>query len=93
MSKISREEFAKKYVDKFDDDTGIEFLEDVTDSFIEEEVVKKSDYDEVLSKYEDIKEKYKSRFTEAENSNKVEIKKPEELEEKKYIDIKDIFMR
>lgn len=93
MSKISREEFAKKYVDKFDDDTGIEFLEDVTDSFIEDEVVKKTDYDEIVSKYEDIKEKYKSRFTDVENSKKDEIKKPEELEEKKYIDIKSIFER
>lgn len=93
MSKISREEFAKKYVDKFDDDTGIEFLEDVTDSFIEDEVVKKSDYDDIVSKYEDIKEKYKSRFTDAESSKKEEIKKPEELEEKKYIDIKSIFER
>lgn len=93
MSKISREEFAKKYVDKFDDDTGIEFLEDVTDSFIEDEVVKKTDYDEIVSKYEDIKEKYKSRFTDAENSKKDEIKKPEELEEKQYIDIKSIFER
>lgn len=92
MSKISRDEFAKKYVDKFDDDTGIEFLEDVTDSFIEDDVVKKSDYDDILSKYDDLKEKYKSRFTEAETV-KEEIKKPEELEEKKYIDIRSIFER
>ena len=92
MSKISRDEFAKKYVDKFDDDTGIEFLEDVTDSFIEDEVVKKSEYDDILSKYEDIKEKYKSRFTDVENNQEIKnnFEEPKEIE---YIDIKSIFER
>ena len=95
MSKISRDDFSKKYVDKFKtEDDGIEFLEDLSDSFTDEEVVEKSLYDDISSKYEDLKEKYKSRFFDSETEKKESFPtKKEELEEKEVIDIKSIFKR
>lgn len=96
MSKISRDDFSKKYVDKFKtEDDGIEFLEDLSDSFTDEEVVEKSLYDDISSKYEDLKEKYKSRFFDSEDDKKIPFpnKKEEELEEREVIDVKSIFKR
>ena len=95
MAKISRDDFSKKYVDKFtSEDDGIEFLEDLSDSFTDEDVVKKSEYDDINSKYEELKEKYKSRFLDVETNKKNEpFPKKEELEEKEFVDIKSIFKR
>ena len=94
MSKISRDDFSKKYVDKFKtEDDGIEFLEDLTDSFTDNEVVEKSLYDDISSKYEDLKEKYKSRFFDSTEEKPLTNKKEEELEEREVIDVKSIFKR
>ena len=94
MAKISRDDFSKKYVDKFtSDDVGIEFLEDLSDSFTNEDVVKKSEYDDINTKYEELKEKYKSRFLDVESEKLPFPEKKEELEEREFIDIKSIFKR
>lgn len=95
MSKISRDDFSKKYVDKFKtEDDGIEFLEDLTDSFTDKEVVEKSLYDDISSKYDDLKEKYKSRFFDStEKEIPLTNKKEDELEEREVIDVKSIFKR
>lgn len=94
MAKISRDDFSRKYVEKFKtEDDGIEFLEDLSDSFTDKEVVEKSLYDDVASKYEDLKEKYKSRFFDTDEKVEPPKEKDEELEEKQVIDIKSIFNR
>ena len=89
--KLSKEELKKK-IDEVvtDDDVKISLLEDIEDSVDvadETEKVEKSAYDEVVAKYEEIKQKYKDRFLKGEE---VEEKKDEELKEEEVIDVKEI---
>ena len=100
MSKLSQEEFIKKYTEEkkvfSDDDSAIEFMEDVSDSMKTEDSSDKIDELEKENKrlteeLSDVKQKYKDRFL---SSDKKEVEdkedKKEEIEEKKVIDIKEI---
>ena len=88
--KLSKEDLKAK-IDTYEDipeETKISLLEDIEDSVdvIEEPVV-----NEFELKYNDLLEKYKSRFFEkVDEPVVVEEKVIEEPEEKKYIDIKFI---
>ena len=97
MSKLTKEEIIKKYTEEKeyfpDDDSKIEFMEDVTDSMVEEssdkdEIKKlKEENERLTSEVSDIKTKYKERFLTSENKSE---EKTEEPEEKTVIDIKEI---
>lgn len=101
MSKLTKEEIIKKYTEEKeyfpDDDSKIEFMEDVTDSMVEEssdkddEIKKlKEENERLTSEVSDIKTKYKERFLTSENKSEEKIEEPEEPEEKTVIDIKEI---
>ena len=102
MSKLTKEEIIKKYTEEKeyfpDDDSKIEFMEDVADSMVEdssdkdEEIKKlKEENDRLTSEVSDIKTKYKERFLTSENkSEEKSEEKNEEPEEKTVIDIKEI---
>lgn len=68
--KLSKEELKKKIDEVItDDDVKISLLEDIEDSVDvadDTEKVEKSAYDEVVAKYEEIKQKYKDRFLKGE---------------------------
>lgn len=93
--KLSKEELKKK-IDEVvtDDEVKISLLEDIEDSVDvadETEKVEKSAYDELVAKYEEIKQKYKDRFLKGEEV--VEEKKEdddEELKEEEIVDVKEI---
>ena len=81
--KMSKEELSQKINEmEIDEDKKISLLEDISDSFIEEDTSK---YDELNQKYEELKQNYKERFLIGDTS-----KKEEELKEEKIIDIKEI---
>lgn len=95
--KLSKEELKKKIDEKIEDnDTKIELLEDIEDSFEIEadkgETVSKEDYETLKAEHESLKEKYKNRFL---SKDEEKEEKPdddgEELEEEKVIDVKEIF--
>lgn len=93
--KLSKEELKKKIDEKIsDDDLKIELLEDVEDSFESDdsEKISKEEYEKVISERDEIKQKYKDRFLNNEES-KEDDEEPEEkgLEEKDVIDVKEIF--
>lgn len=92
--KLSKEELKKKIDEVIqDDETKISLLEDIEDSMEvsdETEKVEKTAYDEVVTKYEELKEKYKERFLKGEEVEKTEDEEPEETEEKEVIDVKEI---
>lgn len=92
--KLSKEELKKKIDEVIeDDDLKIALLEDIEDSMdiVEEgEKVEKSVYDELMTQYEELKEKYKNRFLAPEDVP--EEKEVEETEEKEeVIDVEEIF--
>lgn len=90
--KLSKEELKKKIDEKIsDEDLKIELLEDIEDSMEisdESEKVDKVAYDEVVAERDEIKRKYKERFLEGSDEEKVE--ESEELEEEEIIDVKEI---
>lgn len=94
--KLSKEELKKK-IDEVvqDDEIKISLLEDIEDSIEvadESEKVEKSAYDEVVAKYEEIKQKYKDRFLKGEEPEEKEDEETEdeELKEEEVIDVKEI---
>lgn len=93
MSKLTKEEFLKKYSEKVEDsDLQLELMEDIADSFeVDSDSVSSEEFKELTQKYDDLKEKYKSRFLDVkEDNSKKDEKETEELEEKEYVDVKDI---
>lgn len=85
--KLSKEELKQKINDlAVDDDVKITLLEDVEDSF-ETTEDNSEELTALQTKYEDLKEKYKSRFL----NGKEEGKKEEELEEQEIVEESDIF--
>lgn len=94
MSKLSKEELIKKISEKVEDsDLQVELMEDISDSFeVDSDSVSEEEFVELTKKYEDLKEKYKSRFLEVKEDEKEtkEDDEKEELEEKEYVDVKDI---
>lgn len=95
--KLSKEELKKKIDEKIEDnDTKIELLEDIEDSFEIEadkgETVSKEDYETLKAEHESLKEKYKNRFLSKDEEKEEKTDDDgEELEEEKVIDIKEIF--
>lgn len=86
MAKLSLEELNNKINSlEIDDDVKIELLEDVTDSFSNDN---SEELDKIKTELVDLKEKYKQRFLSSDE--KKEDKKDDELEEKEIIDIKEI---
>ena len=94
-------ELIDKVKDKIEDkDLQIELLEDITDAVEPtEEMISKAEYDKLVveldlmkKKYEDLQNKYISRFGKSESviPNEVEMPKDAE-EEKEIVDVKDIF--
>lgn len=85
--KLSKDELIAKINGyEIDDNIKIELMEDVTDSF------DTSETDELKTKYEELKQKYKDRFLkgeETEKETKDETDNPE-MEEKEVIDVKEI---
>lgn len=92
--KLSKDELKKKIDEVIqDDETKISLLEDIEDSMEvsdESEKVEKTAYDEVVTKYEELKEKYKERFLKGEEVEKTEDEETEDEEEKEVIDVKEI---
>ena len=101
MAKLEKKEIIEKVIDKVEDtDSKMELLEDIADSFkeSEKEVVDKSEYDALMKEnqklktdYDDLKNKYISRFSSVSSQEKNEVSKPEELKESKIIDVRSIF--
>lgn len=84
--KISKEELISKINElELEDGKKIEIMEDITDSMVEPDT---SELDSLKESYNDLQNKYKERFLEGDK--KTEEKNIEELEEKKYIDVKEI---
>lgn len=84
--KISKEELITKINElELDDGKKIELMEDVTDSMVEPDT---TELDTLKTKYEELQNNYKERFLGGDKITKEE--KEEELEEKKYIDVKEI---
>lgn len=90
--KLSKEELKQKINDlAVDDDVKITLLEDVEDSF-ETTEDNSEELTALQTKYEELKEKYKSRFlTGKEEDKKEDDKKEEELEEQEIVEESDIF--
>lgn len=96
-------ELIDKVKDKIEDkDLQIELLEDITDSVAPtEEMISKAEYDKLVveldlmkKKYDELQNKYISRFGSSDSvvPNEVEMPKDAtEEEEKEIIDVKDIF--
>lgn len=91
MMKLSKEELKQKINDlAVDDDVKITLLEDVEDSFETED--NSEELTALQTKYEELKEKYKSRFLNGKEEDKKEDdKKEEELEEQEIVEETDIF--
>lgn len=97
--KLSKEDLKKK-IDEVvqDDEVKISLLEDIEDSIDvadEGEKVEKSAYDEVVTKYEEIKQKYKDRFLKGEDTEELKAETvdedtEDELKEEEVIDVKEI---
>lgn len=94
MAKLSREEFKSKYNGLItdNDDLLIGLFEDIDDSFPDnsDEINRlQSELADRDQKYNDLQEKYKSRFLESttEASQETIV---DEVEEKEYIDVKEI---
>lgn len=91
MAKLGKDEFNKKYSEKINDDSLlIELMEDATDSFDNESEVNslKAELEQRNKEYEELKSKYKERFLSGEVAPKKEVE--EVLQEKEYVDIREI---
>lgn len=98
--KLTKQELKQKVSDSItdNDDLVISLLEDIEDSMNEDttenvlnETLQKEN-EELKFKYEDLKARYKERFLSGDNAEEKieEDKKEEGLQEKEYIDIKEI---
>lgn len=91
--KMSKEDLIAKVNDKvMDEDVKIELMEDITDSFTENETNEedKQRVEELEEKYKTLQEKYKERFLQGTEIKKEEKNEDDGLEEKEVIDIKEI---
>lgn len=100
MAKLSLDEFKNKYNEKIvdNDDLLIELMEDATDSFSTDEVIKnleaeiatkEAEIAEKEAEIDDLKRRYKERFLTS-NEEAIEEKEKEELKEENIIDIREI---
>ena len=89
--KLSKEDLIAKINDKvMDEDVKIELMEDITDSFEENDGKDDERVTELEEKLKNLQEKYKERFLKNEKEDNEEKDEGEELEEKEVIDIKEI---
>lgn len=100
MSKLTSDEFIKKYTEDkkvfSDDDSAIEFMEDISDSLAEkdnskdEEIKKLQEENSALQeKVEEVTTKYKERFLSPREIPEEKIVREEPIE-RNFIDIKEI---
>ena len=101
MAKLSKEEF----IAKIDATTGlteeekVSFMEDIADTFEPADNSElenaKAELEKKTSEYDELLEKYKARFMSSEEVEVVdeEEKVEPEMEEKEYVDVKDIFTK
>ena len=100
MAKLTKDELIKKVSEKIEDtDLQLELMEDISDSFMDGDVVDRAELDKVSQELADLKEKYRSRFLEVKDVLEVveEAKaeesteeSTEELKEEEVIDIQEI---
>lgn len=95
MAKFSAEELSSRVNElELDDDVKISLMEDITDSVSPDESEElaniKAELEKAKADYEELKEKYKARFLKAVESEEVEEKSEEDLEEKEVIDVKEL---
>lgn len=95
MAKYSAEELSSRINDlELDDDVKISLMEDITDSVSPDESEElasvRAELEKAKADYEELKEKYKSRFLQAVETEEVEEVKDDDLEEKEVIDIKEL---
>lgn len=91
MAKLTKEELIRKISEKVEDnELQVELMEDITDSFGEE--IDISELDELKNKYDDLMEKYRSRFLEVKEVKEEldESSEEEEMKEEEVIDVKEI---
>lgn len=94
MARLSKEALINRINDlPIEDEMKISLMEDVTDSvdgevITAEEKVKIDGYDDIKFKYEELVKKYKDRFVSSETETIIE--EPKTVEEKEFIDIKEI---
>ena len=85
--KLSKEDLKKKVNEmEIDDETKIELLEDIEDSFEVES--DNTELEEIKTKYEELKEKYKARFLDSDSKEEEEEK--EEVKEVEEVDVEEI---
>lgn len=99
MANLEKKEILDKVSEKVSDkDLQMELLEDITDSFEKtDETVSKKDYDNVkveldlmTKKYNDLQDKYISRFSDVQSTKENTIVKEEPIENK-IVDVRSIF--
>ena len=85
MAKLTKEELIKKVSEKIEDtDLQLELMEDITDSFMDGEVVDKAELDKVSKELAELKEKY------VEEAKEEVTDSEDELKEEEVIDIQEI---
>ena len=101
MSKLSSDEIIKKYTEEkkvfSDDDSAIEFMEDISDSLVkddskDEEIKRLQEENSHLQeKVDEVTTKYKERFLSSDEiQKKIETEEKREPEIRNFIDIKEI---
>ena len=101
MSKLSSDEIIKKYTEEKkvfpDDDSAIEFMEDISDSLVkddskDEEIKQLQEENSRLQeKVDEVTTKYKERFLSSDEiQKKIETEEKREPEIRNFIDIKEI---
>ena len=99
MAMLTKDELLSKIEGTgLSDEEKISFMEDISDSFdptkTEDYLNVKSELETMKTNYEDLQNKYKERFLNADSVSKKEFKEEnKELQEKVYIDVKDIFTK
>ena len=89
--KKSKEELKQTIVDSVaDEEVQIALLEDIEDSFVEQEVDNTA-IEELQAKYDDLKQRYKDRFLKGEEKETEETEEKKELEEVEELEKEDIF--
>lgn len=99
MANLEKKEILDKVSEKVSDkDLQMELLEDITDSFEKtDETVSRKDYDNVkveldlmTKKYNDLQDKYISRFSDVQSTKENTIVKEDPIENK-IVDVRSIF--
>lgn len=92
MTRLDKNSLIEKYKEKIDEESSIEFFEDIADSFDESDEMKslKTELEEQQAKYDDLKEKYKNRFLEGSSYKNDEDDDNREQQLRNVIDFREI---